>query len=352
MDVSLCGDDARLQGAFLELDAPVRPGDESGAPSSQARATRLAADDALASGGVAHVRVLAQRDGRAAARALLALPTELRDADGTPVAALGCFAARDENAARAVLAAACAAAAARGYRRVWAPLDVDIWHGYRAMTRGFDQPPFPGEPRNPPSHPEWLAAAGFAVRRRWHTFELLGDAPLRELQGLHAGAVQAAALAGYRWQSLEGLALAHVARRLHPLLARSFAGFLGATPLTLATFEKLFEAGRSSLEARASTFVVGPDGADVGFALTFRETGALRRAPRALLHLGGLTGARAARPRGLGRASLCDVLARLQVLSCASVLVTLMAEDSPARRLFGRFTHAPAREYALFEWRA
>ncbi len=374
MEVTAFTHDARLTRAFFDLEHEVYRHDRAFIPPlRRARRAALGPHGRLPGGdGPQHLRFLAGTSGRPLARVLLALPADLRDVDGTPVGALGFFEALERGAARDVLQAACGALAARGRRRAWAPLDVDVWHGYRVMTRGFERERFFGEPYNPPVYPEWLAAAGLQVRRRWHTFELLGDEPLCELQALHQDACAEAAAAGYRCESLEGLGFESVVRRLHTLLAQSFAGFLGVTPLALDAFREVFERGRAALEPCASVFVRGPGGEDAGFALVFHDLGAAVRAlrgsdswlararflcergrtRRVMLHLGGLTGERAARPRGLARAALWDVLGRLRALRRESVLVTLMAEGSPARRLFGRFAEQAQREYALFEWRA
>lgn len=288
---------------------------------------------------------VAGSSGRPLASARAWVTPALRDRDGAPAGAVGALAGRDAHAVRDVLDEAVAWLAERGRRRVFAPMNGDIWHGYRAMTRGFDLEAYLGEPRTPPAHVEWLEAAGFVVCRRWHSFELAGPGPLEELAALHARARGALEELGYRLQPFDQVPVDAIVSRLQGLLDRSFDGFLGYTPLDAAGFEAVLAPALPAIERRASVFLAGPDGRDAGFAVAFDDL-ARRRPPRCLLHLGGLVPE--ARGRGAARGVLGDVLTRLRALDRSSVLVTLVAETSPVRRLFGRFAEDRRREYALF----
>ena len=287
---------------------------------------------------------------RLLARAQAWAPADLRDRDGERVGAVGGLEGTDSTAAHDVLEEAVAWLAERGRRRVWAPMNGDIWHGYRATTRGFELAPYLGEPRTPPAHAEWLEAAGFALRQRWHSFELEGRPPLDELAAVHADARRELLALGYRLAPLEGLPFDAIATRLHALLDRSFDGFLGYTPLSADEFRAVLGPSGPALERRASVFVKGPSGEDAGFAVAFDDVGRAGGGARPLLHLGGLVPE--ARGKGLARGVLGDVVARLASLERPSVLVTLVAEGSPMRKLFGRFAEDRRREYALFERRA
>ena len=274
----------------------------------------------------------------------------MRDRDGEPVGCVGGLEGTDPTAAGDVLAQAVAWLQGQGRRRVWAPMNGDIWHGYRATTRGFALDPYLGEPRTPPAHAEWLEAAGFAVRQRWHSFELEGRAPLEELEAIHADARRALEALGFRVAPLDGLPFDSLVTRLHALLDRSFDGFLGYTPLSAEAFQAVLAPVRPALERQASVFVLDPSGRDAGFAVAFSDLGRRPGRARSLLHLGGLVPE--ASGRGVARGVLGDVVARLRALDRSSVLVTLVAEGSPMRRLFGRFAEDTRREYALFERRA
>jgi hypothetical protein len=285
--------------------------------------------------------------GRSLARVRASAPPELRDRDGERVGTVGSLEAADARAAVDVLERAVAWLAERGLRRVWAPMNGDIWHGYRAMTRGFDLEPYLGEPRTPPAHAEWLEAAGFAVHQRWHSFELGGRPALDELASAHAAARRGLAALGYRVVTLEGMSLGEIATRLHALLDRSFSGFLGYTTIGPAEFRHVLAPAGPALQRCASVFVMDAAGADAGFAVVFDDLAS--PVPRSLLHLGGLVPE--ARLQGVARGVLGDVAARLRSLDRPSVLVTLVAEGSRVRRLFGRFAEDRRREYALFERR-
>jgi hypothetical protein len=51
-------------------------------------------------------------------------------------------------------------------QRIWAPVNFDIWHGYRLMTRGFEEKTFYGEPYNKIYYPGFLAALALPPERR------------------------------------------------------------------------------------------------------------------------------------------------------------------------------------------
>ena len=56
-------------------------------------------------------------------------------------------------------------------RRILGPINFDVWHGYRFMTRGFAEQRFLGEPYNPPYYPELFERCGFVPRQRWNSYE-------------------------------------------------------------------------------------------------------------------------------------------------------------------------------------
>jgi len=290
----------------------------------------------------------ARAGGRVLARARAWVTPGLRAGDGAPAGAIGGLESGDACAFRGVLDEAVAWLAGRGLGRALAPMNGDIWHGYRAMTRGFELEPYLGEPRTPPEQAEELEAAGFVVHQRWHSFELPGRGPLDALAAAHSDARRALPASGYRLQPLDGVPLDALSPRLHEVLGRSFEGFLGYTPIPEAEFRVVLGPALPALLRGASVLLLDPAGADAGFSVAFDDR-VEPRLRRSLLHLGGLVPE--ARGRGVARGVLGDVIVRLRALERATVLVTLVAEGSPVRRLFGPFAEDRRREYALFERR-
>lgn len=316
-----------------------------------------------------HRRFLALSDGKPLARCLASVNHDLRDRDATPVGAIGLFEAVDDYAvAEAVLSAASRwLREEHGLRRIWGPLNFDIWHGYRFMTRGFDREPFHGEPYNKQYYPDFFQRFGFVARQRWNTLELDTSA-LEHLATSGAAGAREALESGYRFEPFDPRRFDASIEALHSVLTRSFSRFLGYTPIALPEFRGLMSVARHALHPDCSTFVYDPAGALAGFAGVFRDLGAAvramrgeqgplarlrflhhrRRARRLMLHVGGITPEEAAKHSGLAKGAFGHVAGRLREQGCG-VLATLIAKGNPVRRLYGACATDGRREYALYE---
>ncbi len=292
---------------------------------------------AVPSGSRTEEAFVAFAGGRTAARAVATITPGLRDADGTAVGTIGSFAAEDESAGLEVLAAAKDWLRGSGLRRVLGPMNGDIWHGYRFMTRGFDRPPLAGEPRNPATYPALFERAGFRVCRLWNTFELDRDA----LHDLLARFDDAVLPAGYRASCFADCPAA--VETLHAVLLSSFSGFLGFTPISLADFRGLVS-GDAAVHPGASLLVFDEKAEAVGFVVVFRDP----HSDSLLLHLGGITSEEARKKSGVVRASFREALLRLRAQGATRVMATLVARGNPVRRLYGPYAADDRREYALF----
>ena len=321
--------------------------------------------------GSDHRRFLAVAGERVVARVAASVDGALPYEDGAPVGAIGLFEAADDYAAAAdVLSAAVEwLRAVHGVRRIRGPLNFDIWHGYRLMTRGFERERFYGEPYNPPYYPEFFARFGFSVWRRWNSFELPGSLPEDELASTGGPSWRDFAARGYRIEPFAARPFEERLRLLHDLLTRSFAAFPGYTPIALADFRDLMSLARWVLHPRCSTFVFDETGTPAGFAAVLVDVADAvramdgrrsawrglrflwrrRQSRRLLLHLGGITPAEAARHTGVARAAFHDTLRRIRAERCEGVVASLVARGNPVRRLYGAHAADRRREYALFE---
>jgi len=317
-----------------------------------------------------HRRFLALSGGRPLARCLASVNHDLRDRDGTPIGAIGWFEATDDYAA----AEAVLSAAARwlreehGFRRIWGPLNFDIWNGYRFMTRGFDREPFHGEPYNKPYYSDFFQRFGFVARQRWNALEL-DASTLAQLATSGAARAREVLANGYRFEPFDLRRFDASVETLHSVLTRSFSRFLGYTPISLPEFRCLMSVARQALHPACSTFVYDPEGALAGFAGVFRDLGPAvramrgeqgplaqlrflyhrRRVRRLMLHVGGITPEEAAKHSAVAKGVFGHVVGRLRAQGCESVLATLIAQGNPVRRLFGACASDNRREYALYE---
>ncbi len=372
MELKAFGFDGPWTEAFLGLGYDLYRGDPAWiAPFRKELAAQLSsAFPFYGRPGNDHRRFLALSGGTPVARCLASVNHDLRDRDGTPVGGIGFFEAVDDYAA----AEGVLSAAARwlreqhGIGRIWGPLNFDIWHGYRFMTRGFDRDLFNGEPYNKPYYAEFFERFGFVAKQRWNTLEIDG-ATLDRLASSGAAPAREVLERGYRFEPFDLRRFAASIETLHSVLTRSFSRFLGYTPISLPDFRGLMSVARHALHPDGSTFVYDSEGALVGFAGVFRDLGPAvrtmrgeqgllararflrerRRTRRLMLHVGGITPEEAAKHKALAKGAFGHVVGRLRAQGCDSLLATLIARGNPVRRLYGECAKHCSREYALYE---
>lgn len=313
---------------------------------------------------------VAQCDGDVVGHVTAFLHRELREQDD-PVGTLGNFECVEEHdVARELFSEAIEwLRAEHGIRRVWAPFNCDIWHGYRLMTRGFDLAPFLGEPHNPRYYPAMFESCGFTVRKRWHSVELTDRQAMVKLRDDCRSRHVEATADGYRFRAITPRDSKQM-NVLYQLVANSFQDFLGYTRPSPGVFQELVATVLRMTDPRLSCLVHDSNDAACGFCVVYPDQSAAVRAMRGrmglrsrlrflrnrhrhggrvILYLLGISPAEFAKRRGLGRAVFCETLNRFLQSDYSRLLVAIMSEDSPARSLVGSSVKSACREYALYE---
>jgi hypothetical protein len=335
-------------------------------------ARQLSADYPFYRGpGNDHRHFLLRRGSDVVGRATAMVNSQLQDTDGTPVGSIGFYECIDDPAvAKVLLDAACEwLRVEHGLRRIWGPLNFDIWHNYRFMTRGFDEDPFVGEPANKPWYPEQFERSGFVTRQTWNTRELRGRGELGSLveSGRHAHAL--AHGRGYRFLSAEHWDRDRDMPLLHDLVMRSFSDFLGYTPLDFADFKRLYRGQWKMLAQPTSFFMLDGRDRPMGFAVTYLELSDAvramhgrenplskarflmrrRRVQRLNLFAAGGIPEEQGQGVGLGMAALYEVVNQALTHGFEDVIFALMATDNRVQALFRSAPGSAQREYALYE---
>lgn len=322
--------------------------------------------------GTAHQHFLVTDGSRVLARASAFVNPALADSDGIPVGSIGFFeCVNDYGSARTLLDSATRWLFDQGITRIWAPLNFDIWHGYRFMTRGFETAPFFPEPYNKPYYPDFLVRYGFTKRQTWNSFTLSQPSAIHELVQRSAPRYEQLTAKGYRFEPFDLDDFNGSLQTLHPLLLRSFSGFLGYTPIPLNEFTDLFGPFQLALHPKLGLFVYDPEHQLVGFALSFvdlaeavrsmngksslttrlRFLRKARMSRRTMFYLAGATPEESVKRSGIGRATMHRILASTLNEGFTEVIFALIADGNIARGSFGGNAIAPDREYALFELR-
>lgn len=321
--------------------------------------------------GNSHRHFVATAGGKVIGHISAMVNGELQDRDGTPVGTVGFFECiNDDSVAQQLLSSATRwLHEEKEIDRIWGPMNFDIWHGYRFMTRGFDQKPFLGEPYNKPYYPEFFERFGFSRKCEWDSVEIAGRDPLERMIARGAKRYQLLVDRGYRFELFNPRRFGDELRKLHLVMTKSFGGFLGFTPLSFEELRPLFSKARHALHPRLFMFTYDENDNLAGFAAAFLElSDAVRsmkgrnsllaklkfayhraRVNRINFYIGGVTPEEVARRSGLGRAGFYYIINQILNEGFETVMLTLRLKGNFSHGLAAKDPTVPQREYALYE---
>jgi hypothetical protein len=322
--------------------------------------------------GNAHQHFLAFSNGRVVGRITAFVNRDLRDSDETPIGTLGFFECRDDFAAAEDLVSASSAwlNENHGVKRVWGPMNFDIWNNYRFMTKGFDQRLFFGEPYNKAYYPGFFLRCGFVPRYRWDSVEITGRQALDHMISRGSKRYKLLVDRGYRFERFQVDRVDDKVRQMHQILCNSFAKFPGFTAIPLSDFARLFEQSRWALDPRFCVFVYNDKNNLAGFAAALLDLADAirvmggrdhiaarlrflyqrRRVDRINFYIGAATPEEVSRRSGLGRAGFYYIINQIIEAGYETVLLTLRQVGNQVRALQGANKTKPQREYTLFEF--
>ncbi len=321
--------------------------------------------------GNAHRHFLATCRNKTVGRISAMVNSDLKEKDETPVGILGFF----ECVSDPVVASALLGAAIQwlhdkhGLKRIWGPVNFDIWHSYRFMTKGYNQKLFYGEPYNKPYYPEFFEHYGFLPKKRWDSVEITHRDALEQMATRGKERYQMLIDQGYHFEHFKVHEFSKELRKLHRALTNSFKEFLGFTPISFEEFERLFSKSRYALNPQMCVFVYDEKNNLAGFEAAVLELSDAIRAMngkenfmsklkflysrrsinRINFYAAGLTPEEMAKKSGLGRAALYYFTQQALNEGYENVIFALMAKDNSVNRLLRRYSKEIQREYTLYE---
>jgi len=324
------------------------------------------------SGEILATHFLACDHGQVVGRLSAFVNRRLCDANSQPVGTIGLFECREEYAiARDLFSAGIDWLVCNHHiRTIWGPMNGDIWHGYRVMTRGFDQDPFVGEPYNKSYYPGFFEKFGFTVRQEWDSVEIEGADSIKKMIGRGKQRFDLLQAQGYRFESWSSHDRECQIEMLHQVMCESYRGFLGFTPIPLAQFACLFKQMEAALDPDLFMLAYNPEGRCVGFAVAFPDLADAvrsmhgnpnlparlrfllqrRNAHRLNFYIGGVLPEQEASGTGLGRAGFYYIINRGLEKGFTNLLLTLRLKGNKAHGLAARSGVVPQRQYALYEY--
>ena len=321
--------------------------------------------------GNSHRHFLAMAGNDVVGRVSALVNHDLQDKDGTPVGTVGFFECINEyTVAQELLNSATRwLHEVMKIDRIWGPMNFDIWHSYRFMTKGFDQNLFYGEPYNPPYYPEFFKRFGFITKQEWDSVEITGRDILEKMISRGKERFKLLVDRGYRFELFDMNQFEEEMRKLHVVMTKSFSGFLGFTPVPFEELKRLFARSRYAFHPRFFVLVYNETNTLAGFAAAFLElSDAIRsmngqdgsfaqlkfiykrnQVSRINFYIGGVTPEELARNTGLGRAGFYYVINQMLNEGFETLLLTLRLKGNFAHGLLGKNAPVPQREYSLYE---
>jgi len=320
--------------------------------------------------GNRHLHFIATANSKIIGHVSALVNRDLKDRDGSPVGSLGFFESVDDYPAASDLLGHATEWLRRenDIHRIWAPVNFDIWHGYRLMTRGFAEKTFYGEPYNKNYYPEFFTRFGFSAKKTWDSLEMEGRGTLDNMIARFEPRYRKLLDEGYQFHSID-LFQANDLRQLYTVLIHSYQGLLGTTPFEYDDFDRLLGQYLRTFEARFVNLVYDPTGNLVAFSVAYPDySDALRAAggkpnqsgkPRAhfqpsaadrvIFYMIGATPEEVARRHGLGSATYYHTVQQILSAGFQAVLFAIIADDSGGRSLLGAGMRVAQRTYALYE---
>jgi hypothetical protein len=317
-----------------------------------------------------HLHFIATANGKVVGHVSAFVNNDLQDRDGTPVGTLGFFECiNDYGTAADLLEHAIEWLREKNdLHRIWAPVNFDIWHGYRFMTRGFEENTFYGEPYNKTYYPGFFSRFGFSVKKTWDSLERWSRSTLETMIARFEPRYRRLLDEGYQFKSIN-VNEASDLRQLYTALIRSYHGLLGITPFEFDDFEKILGQYLRAFEARFTNLIYDPHGNVSAFSVAYPDySGAIRamrgkddlwaklrfrvrrgKADRVVFYMIGATPEEVERRHGLGSATYYHTMRQILGAGFQAVLFAIIADDSGGRSHLGEEMRFAQRTYSLYE---
>lgn len=212
---------------------------------------------------------MAYEGGKAVARAVARVSSNLQNEEGDPLGMIGFFEALPNlDAVQRLLGYAVGWLKSQGVQRVVGPMDGDTWHTYRFVTGPYDEPPFLMEPYNARYYAKQWEAFGFRPVATYVS-KRLEDLP-RFVESL-AGITKRVLKQGFTMRTIDMDKYEEELDLLYGLTCDIFAGNYLYEPIQRNDFVDLYADARPIVDPDFVTFAHGPDGAPVGFVFALPD---------------------------------------------------------------------------------
>jgi GNAT superfamily N-acetyltransferase len=179
----------------------------------------------------------------------------------------------DQEAADALLDAACQWALDKGMDKIFGPISLSVWDELGVLIDGYDSPPVILMPYNPPYYVDFLEAAGFTkamdlLAYNNNTFERMSPGGLPDK--LYRVINKVKDRYGLTIRPLNMDDFDNEIERVRTVINNAWVGNWGFVPMSKAQAEQLGEGLKPIIDPRIA-FLVEKDGEVVGFSLSLPD---------------------------------------------------------------------------------
>ncbi len=256
-----------------------------------------------------------------------------------------------------------------GITKIRGPMNFDIWHGYRFMTKGFDKYPFFGEPYNKRYYNEMFIEAGFLPKYFWDSVEIDGRDNLMNVIARGEKRYNLLTSNGYKFKDLDDTNFDEQLKLLYDVINSSFRRFNSFTKIGLEEFRRNYSSLRHSVKPGFFSLIYNDEQTLAGFTGVFIDhSSAIRamkgrsdilskikfaikknQADKVIFYSAGITPEQELKRSGLGRAGFYYGINKALEAGFDKMLIALMARNNFAHALIGEYAKYHDREYVLYE---
>jgi hypothetical protein len=256
-------------------------------------------------------------------------------------------------------------------KSIWGPMNFDIWHGYRFMTKGFDHKVFAGEPYNKFYYPEFFNRFGFLSKRCWHTIDLNVNDILEKVGKTGTKKIEYLKTQGYEFGSIQMKDFPNVLSKIYNITIRTFSDFPGYTRISKDDFVSLFMPFKHAFHSNLTSFLFDPNCQPVGYTSIFLDVAQAirsmngknstiaklrflskrRKTDRVIFYLCGILPEVRHKKVSAGIALFTYALMKVRAMGYKKMVFALMSEDNKSQNYVNHYDKEMDREYQLYEYR-
>lgn len=324
--------------AFLRLPQAVEELSEASAKAERAGTEALLNSKNTYYTHGAVKNFVAYRDGKAVGRVSAFDNSLLPSSPRYGLVGLFCS-INDNEVAVELINSAATCFSERGITMMRGPMAADIWHRWRFMIKGFEEKPFPGEPRQPEYYPQLFLAAGFNPVRISSTKEVTN---LKEMLKQLKKADEFNQKRGIAFRTFDHAKLDTELPILYQLCRHSFANNWGVTDTTEEEFRDIYTRWLGRVGSEQIVFAIDSNDNNrvvgLGFAVGQKDTMNIRTIAVLPAHCGF----------GVGQAVSAELYRRAIASGMKKVHHCTMGPNSPTQR-WDKGVGIVTRQYAMYE---